>query len=84
MQCSGPVSPLLREPLVELGRLLRRVGIRDDDGVERRALFVVGLDAREIRVDQRGARQALRFERRVDVCDGRFDDVEGRRRLGAS
>jgi hypothetical protein len=49
-----------------------RVRIDHDDRVERRPLLVVRLDAVEIHLHELPAGDLARFERGVDVGDGRF------------
>ena len=76
----------LRKFRVERVSDLERVGVDDDDGVERRALFIVCVNAIEIDLDQHATRQRLRFERRLDVGDRRFvvmQDIEGARVHGS-
>ena len=51
-QCSGPAKAALRGTAVEIVGLLQRFGIGDDDGVDRRAVLVVGVDAAEILLDK--------------------------------
>ena len=74
VQRSG--QSLLRKPPVHLLGFLDRVRIGHDDRVQRGALLVELLDALQVRLDERAARQLLRAHRRVDVGDRGFLDVE--------
>ena len=67
MQWSGPTGPDCAKRAIELVGLLLRVGIDDDDGVQRRTVLVVGVDAPQVGVDERAAGEPSGLHRRVDL-----------------
>ena len=71
----------LRDATIEIVGLLQRLGVGHDDGVDRRAVLVVRLDAPEILLHERPAGDAAGLERILDLRDGRLLHTEGRQRL---
>ena len=72
----------LRKFRVERVSDLERVGVDNDNSIERRALLVVGANAVEVHLDQHTTGQRLRFERCLDVGNRRFvvmQQLEGAR-----
>jgi hypothetical protein len=63
---SGITPARLVSPIVHLVRLRQRVRVRHDDGVDGRAVLVVGVDATEILLDQAAAGDLAGPHRRVD------------------
>ena len=72
-----PDRPRLPEAAIEIVGDRQRVGVREDDRVERGALLVVGVDAREVLLDERSAGQRAVAERRFDLRNRGL--VEGKR-----
>jgi hypothetical protein len=68
----------LRKSAVQFVGLLFRVGIQDHDGVDRRAVLVVGRNASEVAANQFAAGQAPGLHRVVDLGDGGLLDFEWR------
>ncbi len=73
-----PDRPRLAEAAIEIVGGLQRVGVGHHDRVQRRALLVVGVDPRQVLLDERAARQRAVAERRLDLRDGGFFDPERR------
>ena len=71
---AGRTTP--RESPIEIGGLLQRIRVDLDDRVQRGALLVVGLDALQVLLDERTARQLSRLHRGVDPGDRRLFDPE--------
>ena len=71
---------VLDEPSIEIVGLLLRVGVRDDDRVERGAVLVVGVDSPQVGVHERATGQAAALHGRVNLRDRRLVDLEGGRR----
>ena len=69
----------LREAPVEVVGLASGVGVDHDDRVDGRAILVVGLDAAQVRVDERTAGELVCLHGRVNFGDGRLFDAERRR-----
>src|SRR5262245_32071720 len=76
-----PREARLVELRVERIRLRERIGIRDDNRVERRFLLVVRGDPFEICPHQIAAGELLALHRRMDLRDCGFLDLEWRRGL---
>ncbi len=70
----------LRETPVQLLGLFLHVRIQHHDGIDRRPVLVVGLDALQIIAHQFPASKSPRLHGVVDLRDRCLDDVEGRRR----
>ena len=68
---------------IELACDLQRPGVHGDDAVQHGAVIVVGGDAVEVHLHERGTREDASLERRLDVCDGRlFQSEHGGRTPG--
>ena len=72
----GAGRPRLRQPAIEIVGGLQRVGVDEDDGVQRGVLLVVRVDARQILRNERVAGQRARAQRRFNLRDGGFVDRE--------
>ncbi len=77
-----PRQARLGEAAVQLVSVLRRAGIDGDDGVDRRPVLVVGIDAADVSVHQPPARQTPGAHSVVDLGDGGFLHFEWRGGLG--
>ena len=78
---AGRPGRRLRPPVERVG-LGQRVGIDDDDGVDRRPVLVVGVDAAEIVLDQPMAGERPSRNAAWICGDGGFFDRKGRGGLG--
>ena len=67
--------------LIERVGLLQRVGIRHDDGIDRRPVLVEHVDAFQVLFDHAAAGDPAGAQRRVDLRDRGFVDIERRERL---
>ena len=82
MPCSGPDEPGRPKCGVEPVGFRERVRIEGDDGIDVGALLVVGVDPVEVALHELARGQPAGSDRRVDVVDGRLDDLERRCGLG--
>ena len=71
-----PGEPACFEAAIKFFRLLFRLGIDQDDGVDRRPVSVVRIDSAKVLGDERPAGKGARFHRVVDLGDGGFFDFE--------
>ena len=69
MPCSGPRAPLLRPFGVERVGASRARGVDGHDGVQRRALLIVGVDSRQVDVDQLARRDLASLHRALQIFD---------------
>jgi hypothetical protein len=64
---------------VERSGFFQRILVQGDDAVELRTFLVIGLDAREVHLDQLLRSQYTAIHPGLDVGDGRSRKVEGGR-----
>jgi hypothetical protein len=68
----------LRKTPVHLIGLFPRVRVNQNDGVDRRPVLVISVDAPQVLIDQRAARKLPGLHRVVDLRDGSFLDFKWR------
>ena len=86
MPCSGPREPFSARSRSSASASSRARGIEHHDRVEARPRLVVGLDAREVRLDQPARRHAPGGHRRLQIDDRllvHLEKLDHRRRLRA-
>ena len=76
MPCSGPRGTAARALRIERIRRLARSRVHGGDRVQRRPLLVVGLDPRQVELDQLPRRDLARLHRALQVLDGLLHHVE--------
>ena len=82
--CSGPDSrPMPGQLIIEPVGLTQGVLVDGEDGVERRAVAIVGLDPRQVTLDQCPHRQVTLHEGPMDVVDRCLDERDHRTAHGA-
>jgi hypothetical protein len=69
-------APVALEGSIERRRLIASAGIDGDERIDRRAVLVKSLDARQIELDQLARRQLATPEGRVHLIDCCFFDFE--------